>query len=376
MAKILAVDDNEDNVFLLKVILENHQHTVLPAYNGAQALELAANNQIDLVLLDLMMPEMNGMEVAARLKSMESTKHVPIILLTAKKKEVKDVVAALDSGADEYITKPFHETELVARVKSMLRMKQLFDQIAQANRLMEEDLKTAQNVQAQILPTTYPYFDKIRINAYYEATSSLGGDYYDVLDYGDGKVGLLIADVSGHGASAALIVSMIKTIMISNMDADPDPKKISELLNLRMMSLIPEDRYFTMFLGIVDLNTKRMVYARAGHPYPFLLRKSTGKITRLEAKGDIMGLFPDVTVDNGVVDLEIGDRLFAYSDGLFEIANAQGEMFGMDRLQTELETHSSLDGDSLIKYLIGVTRMFSGQQTLEDDVAVLLAELI
>jgi sigma-B regulation protein RsbU (phosphoserine phosphatase) len=376
MAKILAVDDNEDNVFLLKVILENHHHTVLAAYNGAQALELAANNQIDLVLLDLMMPEMNGMEVAARLKSMESTKHVPIILLTAKKKEVKDVVAALDSGADEYITKPFHETELVARVKSMLRMKELFDQIAKANLLMEEDLKTAQNVQESLLPTEYPYFDRIRINAYYEATSSLGGDYYDVLDYGNGKVGLLIADVSGHGASAALIVSMIKTIMISNMDSAPDPKKLTELLNLRMLSLIPEDRYFTMFLGIVDLAAQKMTYSRAGHPYPYLLRKSTGKVIRLEAKGDIVGLFPDVTIELGVMDMEPGDRLFAYSDGLFEIANANGEMFGMDRLQTELETHFDMDGDSLIKYLIGVTRLFSGQKNLEDDVAVLLAEIL
>ena len=376
MATILAVDDNEDNVFLLKVILENHNHQVLPAYSGAQAINIAENSQIDLVLLDLMMPEMNGMEVAARLKSMESTKHVPIILLTAKKKEVKDVVAALDSGADEYITKPFHETELVARVKSMLRMKSLFDQITQAKRLMEEDLHTAQKVQESLLPTEYPYYDKIRINAYYEATSSLGGDYYDVLDYGNGKVGILIADVSGHGASAALIVSMLKTIMISHIDEAPTPKKMVELLNFRMMNLIPEDRYFTMFLGIVDINTGKMTYARAGHPYPMILRKDSGIVSRLDAKGDVVGLFPDITIEPGEVDLKPGDRLFTYSDGLFEITSDEGEMFGLDRLQKELEENSGMEGAALVDYLVKLTQSFSSLENLEDDVAILMAEIL
>ena len=376
MAKILAVDDNEDNVFLLKVILENHQHEVLPAYNGFQAIEIAEKNQIDLVLLDLMMPEMNGMEVAARLKSMESTRHVPIILLTAKKKEVKDVVAALDSGADEYLTKPFHETELVARVKSMLRMKSLFDQITRAKLLMEEDLKTAQNVQESLLPTDYPYRDKMKIHAYYEATSSLGGDYYDVVDYGDGKVGLLIADVSGHGASAALIVSMIKTIIISHLDVQPDPKSMVELLNIRLLSMIPEDRYFTIFLGVLDLNTRKMTYARAGHPYPLLMRKSTREVIRLDCRGDVVGLFPDITVEKGEIQIEKGDRLFTYSDGLFEIANDTGQMFGLDKLHEELETNFDMDGGNLIKYLISTTRIFSGHQSIEDDVAVLMAEII
>ena len=376
MAKILAVDDNEDNVFLLKVILENHKHEVLPAYNGFQAIEIAESNQIDLVLLDLMMPEMNGMEVAARLKAMESTRHVPIILLTAKKKEVKDVVAALDSGADEYLTKPFHETELVARVKSMLRMKSLFDQITQAKRLMEEDLKTAQNVQESLLPTDYPYHDKMKIHSYYEATSSLGGDYYDVVDYGDGKVGLLIADVSGHGASAALIVSMIKTIIISHLDEQPDPKSMVELLNIRLLSMIPEDRYFTIFLGILDLKTGMMTYARAGHPYPLLMRKSSREVIRLDCRGDVVGLFPDITVEKGEIQMEKGDRLFTYSDGLFEIANDAGQMFGLDKLHEELEKNFDMDGDSLVKYLISTTRIFSGHQSIEDDVAVLMAEII
>ena len=112
MAKILVVDDIEDNVFLLKMILENHSHHVYTAMSGQEALEIGETNPIDLILLDLMMPEMDGMETASRFKSMEQTRHVPIIIITAKKKEVGDVVEALHSGADEYITKPFVELHL------------------------------------------------------------------------------------------------------------------------------------------------------------------------------------------------------------------------------------------------------------------------
>ncbi|MDH4184770.1 MAG: serine/threonine-protein phosphatase, partial [Nitrospinota bacterium] len=258
---------------------------------------------------------------------------------------------------------------------SMLRMKSLFDQITLAKRLMEEDLKTAQKVQESLLPTEYPYGDKLKIHTYYEATSSLGGDYYDILDYGNGKVGMLIADVSGHGASAALIVSMIKTIMISHMDGSMDPKALVELLNVRLLHLIPEDRYFTIFLGILDLRTRVMDYARAGHPYPLFMKKSTRTVERLDARGDIVGLFPDITVELGRTKFEPGDRIFTYSDGLFEIADSKGNMFGMDRLQHELEANFDMDGENLIKYLISATRMFSGQSSIEDDVAVLLAEL-
>ena len=273
MANILAVDDIEDNLFLLKMILENHHHTVRTALNGKDAIEIATSDTIDLVLLDLMMPGMNGLEVAAALKAHEKTRFVPVILLTAKKKEVNDVVEALDSGADEYLTKPFHETELIARVKSMLRMKSLFDKIEKDRLLMEQDLMMAQRVQNSLLPTDFPYPDKLKVEAYYEATSSLGGDYYDVIDVGGGVVAILMCDVSGHGASAALIVSMIKTIVISNIDDGLAPGTLAEVLNQRLISMIPEEQYISMFCCLIDIENRILIYARAGHPYPFGIAK-------------------------------------------------------------------------------------------------------
>lgn len=376
MARILAVDDVEDNVFLLRMILENHNHEVIPAYSGAEALKVIEKTPVDLVLLDLMMPGMSGLDVAQRIKLMDSARHVPVILLTAKKKEVDDVVHALDSGADEYISKPFHETELVARVKSMLRMKSLFDQIEEDRRLMADDLHTAQHVQKSLLPTTFPYGGKVRITAHYESTTSLGGDYYDVLDYGNGKIGALMADVSGHGASAALIVSMIKTIMISHMDADPDPAELCGLLNDRLIGIIPAESYFTMFLGIIDLNSGALKYVRAGHPYPFLLRGGDGTVSRLEAKGDLLGLFDTVELQIGQEELGPGDKLITYSDGLFEVYNEAGEAFGIDRLQNEVRAGAGDEGDLFMRRLVDKANSFSASATIDDDVAALLLEIL
>ncbi|VAX18990.1 Serine phosphatase RsbU, regulator of sigma subunit [hydrothermal vent metagenome] len=376
MAKILAVDDVEDNIFLLKMILESHGHQVYTALNGKEALELAEENPVDLILLDLMMPDMDGMEAASRLKSMEMTRHVPIILLTAKKKEVSDVVEALQSGADEYITKPFNETELMARVGSMLRMKTLYDQVASAHKMMEEDLSTAQCVQKTLLPVKFPYPDKIKVCAHYEATSSLGGDYYDVIDYGDGKVGALVADVSGHGASAALIMSMIKTIMISSIDGAATPAKLAHLLNKRIIGMIPEERYFTMFLAIVDLNERKLSYVRGGHPYPFLLRKQSKIVEKLDAEGDMIAMFGKITVNQSEIEVNPGDRLVAYSDGLIEAVDFNDKMYGINRLVKELESSFAMESNELLDHLVKSVNDFSGGRSNDDDVAVLIIEFL
>jgi len=376
LARILAVDDNEDNIFLLRMILENHDHEILTAYNGKDALDIAKNTAIDLVLLDVMMPGMNGMEVAAHLKKMESTRHVPIILLTAKKKDVEDVVEALASGADEYITKPFYETELVARVTSMLRMKSLFDQISQANKMMAENLQMAQAVQVSMLPTRHPNSDRIKFHTYYEAAASIGGDYYDIIDYGAGKIGILLADVSGHGASAALIVSMIKTFVISQVETEITPVHFAQSLNKKIIKMIPEERYLTMFFGVADLNTNILTYVRAGHPYPLLLRNGDKSTVKLDVSGDIIGLVEDIDVERGEVEFKPGDKLLVYSDGLFEVWDKDGNMYGMENLLRDLKSHSDESGADIVNNLVLTTKTFNAKDSLDDDVAVVLAEFL
>jgi len=376
MARILVVDDIEDNVFLLKLILEKLGHAALPAYNGMDALAIARSESVDLVLLDVMMPVMNGLEVAAQLRKDETTKHIPIILLTAKKNDVNDGVEGLAAGANEYVTKPFHETELIARVNSMLRMKELYDEVAHAKAVMTEELIMAQAVQASLLPVKVPYADKIRFNARYLAAQSLGGDYYDILDFGGGKVGVVMADVSGHGPSAALIVSMVKAIISSETSEGASPAKIAERLNMSLVKMIPEERFVTIFLGILDVNTGKLDYVRGGHPHPFLLKKKDRTVTTLDASGDLIGMFDEIQMESREIVMEPGDRLVAYSDGLIEVHDESGKQYGQASLKEALEESFDLAGEEMANAVLDKSLNFSVSKTLDDDVALFILEML
>jgi sigma-B regulation protein RsbU (phosphoserine phosphatase) len=374
VANILVVDDIDDNVFLLTMILEKLGHTVFPAYSGRAALATAGTERLDLVILDVMMPEMSGLEVATRLKGDEATRHIPIILLTAKKGDVKDIVEGLAAGANEYLTKPFHETELVARVNSMLHMKALYDEVSSAKAIMTEELKMAQAVQESLLPTIIPYPDHIRFFAHYEAASSLGGDFYDILDYGNGRVGVVMADVSGHGPSAALIVSMVKAILHSLTGPEITPRIALERLNLSLLKMIPEERFVTIFLGSLELATGELTYVRAGHPHPLIIRKATGQIARLEGDGDLIGMFDKVELDENRIQMEKGDRLFAYSDGLLDASSDNGQQYGLVSLLKAVEASVNANGQDMVNDIVRDIRGFSGGVALEDDMALFLLE--
>ena len=374
MANILVVDDIDDNVFLLTIILEKLGHKVFPAYNGHDALNIASAERLDLVILDVMMPEMSGLEVATHLKGNDATRHIPIILLTAKKGDVKDIVEGLAAGANEYLTKPFHETELVARVNSMLHMKELYDEVSSAKAIMMEELKMAQVVQESLLPTIIPYPDQIRFFAHYEAASSLGGDFYDVLDYGNGRVGVVMADVSGHGPSAALIVSMVKAILHSLAGSEISPRIALERLNLSLLKMIPEERFVTIFLGALELATGELTYVRAGHPHPLVIRGATGEVARLEGNGDIIGMFDNIELDENRIRLEKGDRLFAYSDGLLEASGDNGQQYGLASLLKAVEASVNGDRQEMMDSIIRDVRGFSGGAPLEDDMAIFILE--
>jgi sigma-B regulation protein RsbU (phosphoserine phosphatase) len=356
------------------MILEKLGHKVLPAYSGRSALDTAVSERLDLVILDVMMPEMSGLEVATHLKGSEVTRHIPIILLTAKKGDVRDIVEGLAAGANEYLTKPFHETELVARVNSMLRMKELYDEVASAKAIMTEELKMAQAVQESLLPTVIPYPDQIRFFAHYEAASSLGGDFYDVLDYGSGRVGVVMADVSGHGPSAALIVSMVKAILHSLTGPEITPRIALERLNLSLLKMIPEERFVTIFLGSLELATGELTYVRGGHPHSHIIRKATGRIERLEGDGDIIGIFDKVELDENRVRLEKGDMLFAYSDGLVDASSDNGQQYGLANLLKAMVSSVEASGQEMVNNIVRDVRGFSGGVALEDDMALFLLE--
>ena len=383
-SKILLVDDNPDNIYLLEVILQSQSFQTLSAGNGREAIEIVKKGNVDLILMDVMMPEMDGFEASRHIRNMNETTHIPIIMMTAKKRELGDVVRGLGEGALEYLTKPFEEEELLARVKSMLRIKHLYDdnralldKVLKQQKVMEQELKVAEKVQYAMLPTAadFPRFSgRCTVETFYRATASIGGDYYDFLKYDDNRVGLLIADVSGHGPSAALIVAMLKTLLISEKDDCPSPGEMMARLNKKLITMIPDDHFLTAFYCVLDIEKNMLTYSRAGHPSPFLVNGEKPEVRELDSLGSIVGMFDDAEFGEATVPVGKGDKIFMYSDGIFEVPGKDGNLYGLQKLKELLSANRAKPIRELIETVIKDVDGFWDGESQRDDVAVVALE--
>ncbi|MBI5178034.1 MAG: fused response regulator/phosphatase [Nitrospinae bacterium] len=382
---ILLVDDNPDNIYLLEVILQARNYATVAAGNGREAITAVENGDIDLILMDVMMPEMDGFEASRHIRNRPESAHIPIIMMTAKKRELTDVVRGLDEGALEYLTKPFEEEELLARVKSMLRIKhlhddnrELLDKVLKQQKMMEQELKVAEKVQYAMLPDTNRCpcdTGKCRVDAFYRAATSVGGDFYDILDYGKNRAAFLIADVSGHGPSAALIVAMLKAQLINEKHDLPSPAEMLRRLNKKLLPLIPDDSFITAFFGVMDMEALTFTYSRAGHPPAFIVGIN-GQVRDCDAPGTIMGMFEVVDFSEKTEQMESGDKLFMYSDGIFEVPDKEGNLFGMHRLRNSVVARAPLPGKEMLAAVVKEADAYWDGETVRDDVAAVVLEIL
>ncbi len=382
-SKILLVDDSPDNIYLLEMMLQAKNYRTLSAQNGREAIQMVkSSGDVDLILIDVMMPEMDGFEASRNIRNMVESAHIPIIMMTAKKRELMDVVRGLDEGALDYLTKPFEEEELMARVKSMLRVKHLHDdnrilleKLQKQQKMLEQELKVAEKVQYAMLPLDADCPAKCKVDAYYRATASVGGDYYDFLRYDDDRTAFMIADVSGHGPSAALIVAMLKTLLLNEKWDFPSPAKMLARLNEKLLPMIPEDHYLTAFYCIVDTAKNTIVFSRAGHPTPFLFGGGKEDVMPLDdGHGSIVGMFENAEFGEATVSFSKGDKLFMYSDGIFEVPDSNGEMYGLRALKEMVCANRDKSGKEMIETIIKDVDAYWNGESQRDDVAVLVLE--
>ena len=207
---ILIVEDNPASLDIMQARLTANNYEVITATDGEEGLVMAREKQPDLILLDIMMPKMDGLEVCRRLKGDPSLPFMPIIMVTAKV-DSKDVVAGLEAGGDEYLTKPVDHAALVARVKSMLRIKELHDTVLEQSEQLKVQLKTATKIQSLFWPKIPELKAGGSIWAVSVPATYVGGDLYDVIPLPDGSLLTYVADVSGKGVPAALIMAALST---------------------------------------------------------------------------------------------------------------------------------------------------------------------
>ena len=357
---VLVVDDTPDNVFLLTSLLKGQFKTKV-ATNGAKALEIALTGAPpDLVLLDIMMPEMDGFEVCRRMKEKDELKDVPVIFLSALN-ETGDKIKAFKAGGVDYVTKPFQLQEVRARVDTHLKIRRLqaelekqnrqlqdnFEQLSRLNQRIESEIRFARSIQMSLVPKTFPAFPgrtDFDLFAVLEPAREIGGDFYDYFMFDDENLCFVIGDVSGKGVPAALFMAVTRTFIRSIWREERNPAKTLERVNNDLCVDNDTSMFVTLFCGLINLPTGSLRYARGGHNPPLLIRAG-GEVGRLPwADGMLVGTMPGATFEEKEIALSPGDTLFLFTDGVTEAMNTKGELFGEE--QTVMELGKTTRGES------------------------------
>jgi phosphoserine phosphatase RsbU/P len=337
---ILIVDDTPINIGVISGALKDSFATKV-ATSGEKALVIAsAKEKPDLILLDIVMPEMDGYEVCRRLKADPDTCDIPVIFLTSQT-EAEEETKGFEVGAVDYIHKPFSAAVVKARVRTHLMLREAHALIARQLVEINTELEMARQIQLSILPSSTPKITGMDIVARYIPMTSVAGDFYDFIVVDERHVGILIADVSGHGLPAALIASMLQVALTAQARHVSEPGKVLAGLNQALCGKF-QHNFVTAAYVYVDLEKNIMKYGGAGHPPLLLWRKSTGSASQLLENGLVMGQFEEATYDSLQVPIEAGDRFVLYTDGVLETSNPAQEEFGTDRFMKFMEMNNRL----------------------------------
>ena len=369
---LLLVDDDADNLQVVHSILKD-KYKMRVAMSGAKALDLARVEPVpDLILLDVMMPEMDGYEVCSRLKADQTTREIPVIFLTGKI-EVADETRGFEAGAVDYIHKPFSPPIVKARVRTQLMLREAHETVARQLIAINSELEMARQIQLAILPRETPKIQGLDIAARYIPVSSVAGDFYDFILIDEKHVGILIADVCGHGLPSALIASMLQTALAAQSPRASDPARVLTGLNQALSGKF-QWHFVTAGYLFLDLENSTVNYAGAAHPPLLLWRKKSGSATEVLENGLMLGLLPDSTYSAITLPLECGDWIVLFTDGIVEARNPSGEEFGMDRLKRFVEENRALSAERLGDGLLDALEGWSGQARGEgqaDDITLL-----
>ncbi|HEX4862328.1 MAG TPA: SpoIIE family protein phosphatase, partial [Rhizomicrobium sp.] len=330
-AALLVVDDNDDNRYTLTRRLNREGYRNLTmAGNGREALDKLKAQPFDLVLLDVMMPDMNGYEVLEQVKATPALRDIPIIMISALD-EVDSVIRCIELGAEDYLNKPFNPTLLRARVGASLEKKRLRDEVRRNLERLEKELNSARALQLAMLPRQFPACSPshpVAVHAVMQPAREVGGDLYDCFYAGERTFCFLVGDVSGKGASAAMFMARARSLVRMSVALwrewrtdDIDPSALVGAVNRELCQDNDDCMFITMFLGLIDTRTGVVLFTNAGHPPPHLLSAS-GETTQIDAKPAMpLGIRCNAQFQTRKLAIQPGDALFVCSDGVFEALN-------------------------------------------------------
>jgi sigma-B regulation protein RsbU (phosphoserine phosphatase) len=368
-SRILIVDDTRANIDILVEALRN-DYKLSVAVDGNAALRSVEKNPPDLVLLDIMMPEVDGYEVCRQLRAREATRELPVMFLSALE-DVKNKAQGFEVGGNDYLTKPFEVLEVKARVRSLLKAKAYADAVREA---MARDLRIAREIQMGILPANLAAITKgtgLEVDAVIEPAREVGGDLYEVLRVSDRRVVVALGDVSGKGIPAALFMAVAMTVLRTLARHIAEPDEILRRLNDELVEQNPRGMFVTLQCLVFDLEQKRLSCAGAGHHQ--LAVVSPGRPPRLAcpSTGRPAGLMPFNPIERETLPLEPGDTFVLFSDGVSEAMNPEEDFYGEDRLLAALAACHGATPKDIVTRVLADVRQFADGAKQSDDITVL-----
>lgn len=330
---IIIVDDNMTNQMIIKTILSKAGYYDIRIASSAQQLfdmlhldnDCQAEETVDLILLDMMMPGIDGLEACKRVQADTRYKDVPIIFVTAVGDSNK-LAEALDAGASDYVMKPINKLELLARIRSALKLKYEKDWHKERDKRIRYELELAKQVQRSVLSESISD-ENIEIEAVYRPSSELAGDYYAWFRIDQHRYGIVLLDMMGHGIASSLVCMFISSVLRNMTMLVSDPEEVIQRLNRYMGQLYQKDElinyYFTAIYVLVDTHKKTFEYVNAGHPPGIFAMEDETAL--LESSAPAIGLFSKIKVEKYTKSYQSGDIIMLYTDGLLDVMSETEE---------------------------------------------------
>ena len=402
---VLVVDDTPANIQVLMETLKD-DYRIVAAVNGERALQLAASDPPpDIILLDIMMPEMDGYEVCAQLKADAKTRDIPVIFITAMS-DTQDEAKGLELGALDYITKPISPPVVLARVKSHLELKQAREILKNQNVILEQrvaerteevlalqqvefdlraakekvenELNIAAQIQKSILPSSFPAYPdrkEFELYAFMQPARYIGGDFYDFFFIDDNTLALVMADVSDKGVPAALFMMVSRTLINSLAVDNSSPSVVLEKANNIMCQNNDSGMFVTVFLAFYDVLNGNLTASNAGHSAGLIIDPGGASREWAHTHGAALGFMEDLPYKEETMNLEAGQTLFLYTDGVTEAMSPDNELFGLAQLREMLKRKHDLELDKLCTDIeASLSEFQQGQQF--DDITMLALKRI
>ena len=370
--EILIVDDKPANLRLLSQMLADRGYVVRAVKSGIRALESIRATPPNLILLDVKMPDMDGYEVCRQLKELPESRSIPVIFISALN-EIQNKVQGFDVGGVDYITKPFQYEEVIARVETHLALQRFQKRLQKANRRYEKELKLAGSLQANLIPKQAPAIQGFQLSFVLRSARETSGDFYDFFPLNSDHFGILVADVVDKGAAAALLMAYGRTLLRTLAEEFPGhPDRVLNNVNQRMLSYSDASHFLTVFYGILEPKKNELVYSNAGHNPAIHLKATNGEMMMLKNTGMPLGLFDDQDWQQRKIQLDPGDLVVMYTDGITDAQNPLNELYGMERFSKTIQTNRKRPPAELEKLVLEDIDRFLDGAPQPDDMAMVI----